>query len=125
MNSMNKKYQYDENNIFLKIINNELEANVYIDSKDFIVIYDINPCRKTHLLYIPKLPVISYEHLLSEDFSDLERKKVITGLNDTLAVLKQEGITEYTLITNSGKNSEQQIFHLHFHILSHQEIKSI
>ena len=41
--------------IFTKIINREISADIVYEQDDIIVIKDINPRAKTHLLIIPKI----------------------------------------------------------------------
>jgi histidine triad (HIT) family protein len=47
--------------IFKKIINKEIPADIVYEQDDIIVIKDINPEAKTHLLIIPKkeIPTIN------------------------------------------------------------------
>jgi histidine triad (HIT) family protein len=53
--------------IFTKIINREIPAKIIFENDNIIVIKDINPEAKTHLLIIPKKEIPSINDLTIED----------------------------------------------------------
>ena len=53
--------------IFTKIINREIPADIVFENDIIIVIKDINPAAKTHLLIIPKKEIATINHLEQED----------------------------------------------------------
>ena len=55
--------KYDKNNIFFKIINNQVSSDkVYQD--DDIIINDIYPAAEHHILAIPTIECVNYDHFL-------------------------------------------------------------
>lgn len=56
--------------LFTKIIQKEIPAEILFENNNLIVITDINPQAKTHLLIIPKKEIASINDLEIED-SDL------------------------------------------------------
>ena len=100
--------------IFTKIIAREIPADIVYEQDNIIVIRDINPQAKTHLLIIPKkeIPTLndisSYDkELMSEMF--VVAKKVAHDLD----------IDEwYSLRLNVGEKWGQEVFHIHMHLLS-------
>ena len=56
-----------EKNVFLKIIDRELPADIVFENKEIIVIKDINPRAKTHLLIIPKKEIKTVNDIQPED----------------------------------------------------------
>ena len=56
--------------IFTKIIQKEIPAEIVYEQDDIIVIRDINPQAKTHLLIIPKKEIPTLNDIRPED-SDL------------------------------------------------------
>jgi histidine triad (HIT) family protein len=53
--------------IFTKIINREIPAEIIFENNNIIVIKDINPEAKTHLLIIPKEEIPSINDLTIKD----------------------------------------------------------
>jgi histidine triad (HIT) family protein len=53
--------------IFTKIINREVPSEIVYEQDNLIVIKDINPQAKTHLLVIPKKEIKTINHLEEED----------------------------------------------------------
>jgi len=53
--------------IFTKIINKEIPAEIVYENDTIIVIKDINPKAKTHLLIIPKKEIETINHLEEQD----------------------------------------------------------
>ncbi|MDD3144956.1 MAG: histidine triad nucleotide-binding protein [Candidatus Gracilibacteria bacterium] len=100
--------------IFTKIINREIPSDIVFENETIIVIKDINPEAKTHLLIIPKKEIETINDLESEDtqlIADMffVAKKVANDL----------GISEgYKLHFNVGKKGGQIVMHLHLHLLS-------
>jgi histidine triad (HIT) family protein len=53
--------------IFTKIINREIPSDILFEQDNLIVIRDINPQAKTHLLIIPKKEIATINDLQDED----------------------------------------------------------
>jgi len=53
--------------IFTKIINREIPSDILYEQDNLIVIRDINPQAKTHLLIIPKKEIATINDLQDED----------------------------------------------------------
>jgi histidine triad (HIT) family protein len=53
--------------IFTKIINREIPSNIVYEDEKIIVIKDINPKAKIHLLIIPKKEIPTINDLQKED----------------------------------------------------------
>ena len=107
---------YDDDNIFAKIINKKLKTEIIIESEHAIAFNDIAPQAPIHILIIPKGRYVKYDEFINKaskeeiyDFFMLINKLVkINNLEDT----------GYRLISNAGKNANQEVPHLHFHLLA-------
>ncbi len=111
---------YDDDNIFAKIINKKLSTEIIMESEYAIAFNDIAPQAPIHILIIPKGKYIKYDDFLNKaskeeiyDFFMLVNRLVKT--ND----LVDSG---YRLISNAGKNGNQEVPHLHFHLLAGQNL---
>ena len=111
---------YDDQNIFAKIIRDEIPCNKIFESEFTIVFEDIRPQAPSHVLIIPRG---KYKDI--NDFSKnasneeiIDITKSISSVADKLGVSEETGGSGYRLITNSGKDSHQEVPHFHFHLVS-------
>jgi histidine triad (HIT) family protein len=100
--------------IFCKIVNKEIPANVVYEDDRIVAFDDINPQAPVHVLLIPK------EHFAS--LNDIpEEKKDLLGhiLSKARWVAQEKGINEsgYRIVLNTARDSGQDVFHIHFHVL--------
>ena len=97
--------------IFCKIINGEFNTKFVYENEYAVVFNDINPKAEKHLLVVPKLHVESLNELNDE----ILLAKLLLTVKE---VTKQEDITSYKTVINTGKEAGQEVFHLHLHILA-------
>jgi histidine triad (HIT) family protein len=100
--------------IFCKIINKDIPAKVVYEDDRILAFDDINPQAPVHVLLIPK------EHFAS--LNDIpEEKGDLLGhiLSKARQVASDKGIIEsgYRIILNTARDSGQDVFHIHFHVL--------
>lgn len=100
--------------IFKKIIKKEIPSDMIYEDELIIIIKDINPKAKTHLLIIPKKEIPSINEIMIED------KEIISHM-----FLKAKEIAYklniqdwYQLHINVWEKWWQEIMHLHLHLLS-------
>ncbi len=114
---------YDDNNIFAKILREEIPCNKVYEDEHSLFFHDISPQAKIHVLGIPKIPCINFYDFISRSDSEHTHsffnsiKIVIDKLN-----IKEEG---FRIITNSGLNGGQEVPHFHIHILAGEKIGSL
>lgn len=106
--------------VFCKIANNEIQSNIVYQDEQVTAFRDTHPLAPTHVLIVPNRHIESVNSLKSED-------EALAG--HMLAVARQiaieEGIADsgYRIITNTGINGGQTVFHLHLHLLGGQRMK--
>ncbi|MDA0997123.1 MAG: histidine triad nucleotide-binding protein [Proteobacteria bacterium] len=106
---------YDQNNIFARIIRGEIPcAKVYEDDLT-LAFSDIDPKAPVHVLVIPKGAYVSMNDF-HEHASDAEIAAVTRAVGK---VAKITGVdkTGYRLIANNGADGNQEVPHLHLHVL--------
>ena len=100
-------------NIFLKIINREIPADIIYEDDISIAFNDISPQAPTHILVIPKKEI---QKISEADENDKEL------LGHLLLVAKkiteENNIKDFRLVVNNGTEAGQTVFHLHIHILA-------
>ncbi len=103
--------------IFCKVITQTIPTKILFESNGLIVIKDIYPQAKTHLLIIAK------DH--TPNFNELEDKNLLIEIFDTIKIIsKKFDIPEYRIQINTGSSEGQTIFHTHIHFLSNSKLKS-
>ena len=104
--------------LFCQIAAHKIPTEVIFENKRLMVIFDINPKAKSHLLIFPK------EHL-SDSVDDLKDEKILEEVFAACRQLAmQYGIhkTGYRIITNHGNDAGQSVSHLHFHLLGGERL---
>ncbi len=103
-----------ENCIFCKIIKREIPSDFVFEDENIIAFNDINPQAPIHILLIPK------KHFASLNDIPEEKKEVLSDLLlKARQIAKEKGIarTGYRLVLNTAKDSGQEVFHIHLHLL--------
>ena len=90
-------YNYDDQNIFAKILRGEIPCNKVLETEHSLAFHDINPAAPKHVLVIPKGSYVTYDH-----FAQIASSEEITGFRAN---------------SNSGEAGLQEVPHLHVHIL--------
>lgn len=99
--------------IFCKIVNNKID-NFCIYEDDVIKVFlAINPISKGHLLVIPKK---HFEDIFKTPAKVLNKITVICKKMSSLCKEKL-GATGVNILNASGKDAQQSVFHLHFHVV--------
>tara|TARA_B100000989_G_scaffold205060_1_gene155237 strand:+ start:126 stop:476 length:351 start_codon:yes stop_codon:yes gene_type:complete len=111
---------YNEDNIFAQIINKKLSTKIILENEYAIAFNDIAPKAPIHFLIIPKGKYIKYDDFLNKASKD-EIYYFFILINQLVKDYDLEH-TGYRLITNAGKNANQEVPHLHFHLLAGQNL---
>ncbi|APX89604.1 histidine triad nucleotide-binding protein [Brevirhabdus pacifica] len=111
-------YQYDDQNIFAKILRGEIPNSTVRETEHSLAFHDIAPRAPVHILVIPKGAYVTFDHFAREA-SEAEIVDYIRLVGD---VAHEAGVTPdagdgYRLLANSGPNGVQDVPHLHVHIV--------
>jgi histidine triad (HIT) family protein len=100
--------------LFCRIVAGEIPSDVVEDSQQTYAFRDINPGAPVHVLVVPRRHVKDAASLRPED-GDLLAEMVTTAQR----VAEHEGIagSGYRLVFNVGRDSLNEIPHLHLHVL--------
>ena len=105
--------------IFCKIIKGEIPSEKVYEDEDVIAFKDINPVTPIHILVIPKKHIATLLDVTEEDSHLIS--KLFVAINK---IAKQIGIEEsgFRIVANCGKDSGQEVMHIHFHLLAGQKM---
>lgn len=103
--------------IFCKISNGNIESSTIYEDEDFRVILDLNPASSGHALILTK------EHF--QDACDLElqiARKIFPLAGKIGRALKAGlGCSGFNIVQNNGTAAGQTVFHFHVHVIPRYE----
>lgn len=108
--------------IFCKIVAGDIPAEIVHEGDSAVAFRDLNPVAATHVLVVPR---DHHESAAAMALVDAQ------GLADLFAavgeVARAEGITDsgYRVLTNVGRDSGQEVPHLHLHVVGGQPLGPI
>jgi len=109
-----------DNCIFCKIINKEVPSKIVYEDERVLAFDDINPRAPIHVLLISK------EHFGTLNEIPEEKKDILSHLLlKARQVAQEKGIAEngYRIVLNTERDSGQEVFHIHFHLLGGRQMK--
>ncbi|NRB16060.1 MAG: HIT family protein [Rhodobacteraceae bacterium] len=112
---------YDPDNIFGKILRDEIPATRVYEDDDTLAFMDIMPRAEGHVLVIPKTACRNMLDATAEQIAAV--MKTVQHLSRALMVaFDADGITLQQFNEAAGG---QEVFHLHFHLLARHEGKRL
>ncbi len=106
---------YDENNIFARMLRDEIPCDRIYEDDYALAFRDIKPQAPVHVLVIPKGAYVSWD-----DFAARGSEAEIAGFVRAVGhVAREEGLVApgYRLLANIGLDGGQEVPHLHVHLL--------
>ncbi len=107
---------YDPDNIFARILRDEIPSTRVYEDDYAVAFHDINPQAPQHILVIPRGHYVSWD-----DFSARAPDAEIAGFVRAVGhVARAHGMVAngYRLLANVGQQSGQEVPHLHIHIFA-------
>lgn len=98
--------------IFCKILNGSIPSKKIYEDDDVIAFNDIHPKAKVHFLIVPKLHVESLASCETQHQALLGKMLLLVP-----KLAKEQGLTGFRVVINTGKEGGQEVFHIHLHIL--------
>ena len=105
---------YDDQNIFAKILRDEIPNRTVFEDDWALAFHDIAPQAPVHVLVIPKGAYVSWD-----DFSARASEAEIAGFVRAVGqVARDLGLVMpgYRLLANIGQHGHQEVPHLHVHL---------
>lgn len=99
--------------IFCKIVKGEAKSWKVYENEKVYAFLDINPISRFHTLVIPKK---HYKDIF--DIPEEELKEVISIVKKLAQRFKDKlGIENMQILNNNGRAGQQDVFHIHYHII--------
>ena len=100
--------------LFCRIIKREIPAKIVYEDEQALAFDDIRPQAPVHTLVIPKRHVPSIGEGIGGDEWLFGHLIFVAGKVATAKGIASSG---YRVVTNTGPDAGQTVFHLHFHVL--------
>ena len=112
-------YNYDDNNIFAKILRGEIPNKTVLETAHSLAFEDISPAAPVHVLIIPKGKYVSIDHFANEatDEEIIDYTRAIGEVCKITGVQPSSGGTGFRSIANTGSDAVQEFPHFHTHII--------
>ncbi|UCH48976.1 MAG: HIT family protein [Betaproteobacteria bacterium] len=107
---------YDNDNIFAKILRNEIPCERVYEDEHTLVFMDIMPRADGHVLVIPKTPARNVLDATPQQLASC----MATVQKLSHALMKAFGAGGITIQQFNEVAGGQEVFHLHFHVLPRQ-----
>jgi len=105
-------------NIFLKIIERKIPAQIVYEDEHCVAFRDVNPQAPTHVLIIPRKVIPTHDDITEADADLLGRLHLVAA-----KLAKQLGIQDgYRLVLNCRERAGQTVPHLHLHLLGGRDL---
>lgn len=114
---------YDSNNIFARILRDEVPSQRVYEDEEFIAFKDIAPKAPVHILVIPRHEGTTAPASLADGDAGWMGRMVVAAAK----IARAEGLDErgYRLVMNSGPDAHQEVQHIHLHILGGKSLDSM
>jgi len=106
-------------NIFQKIIDRKIPADIVYEDERSLAFRDVNPQAPVHVLIIPKKVIPTHADIADEDRDLLGHLHLVAA-----KLARQLGLHEgYRLILNCRERAGQTVPHLHLHLLGGRDMR--
>ncbi len=108
--------------LFTKIINREIPGDIVYEDGQVTAFRDIDPAAPIHILIVPNKEIATVNDVTEDDTLVIGRMVIAAA-----KIAQQEGIAEdgYRLVINCGPNGNQEVFHIHMHLLAGKNLGPI
>ena len=108
-----------QDDLFLKIINRDIPADIVYETQDILAFRDINPQAPTHILIIPKEPIPTMNDI-QDDHAELIGRMFLVAAE----LAKREGFSDdgYRVVMNCNRAGGQAVYHIHLHLLGGRQM---
>jgi histidine triad (HIT) family protein len=112
-------FDYDDQNIFAKILRGEIPNQTVFENDQALAFHDINPGAAVHVLVIPKGPYVSFDDFAANATADEQ----VGFFAAVAAVCELTDVDQgFRAIANTRQHGVQDVPHFHMHIIGGQQL---
>ena len=112
-------FDYDDQNIFAKILRGEIPNTTVFENEHALAFEDIQPQAKVHVLVIPKGPYVSLDHFAAQA-SAAEQAGFFAAVAEVCRIKELD--QGFRAIANTRAHGVMDVPHFHLHILGGQQL---
>lgn len=112
-------YNYDDQNIFAKILRGEIPNTTVYENDHALAFEDIAPQAPVHVLVIPKGPYVSLDHFARDASAD-EHHGFMQAVAEVCRI--KDVAQGFRGIANTRVHGVQDVPHYHMHILGGRQL---
>ena len=107
------------NCLFCRIVAGEIPATFVYQDDLMVAFRDIEPQAPTHVLIVPRQHIVSVAEMTEADAALGAHLLLVAG-----QIAQAEGVAEsgFRVVSNSGREGGQSVFHLHLHVLGGRKL---
>ena len=113
------QYDYDDQNIFAKILRGEIPNKTVFESEYALAFEDIQPQAPVHVLVVPKGAYVSLDHF-ARDASPEEQVGFMQAVAEVCRISDVE--QGFRAIANTRTHGVQDVPHYHLHIIGGKQL---
>jgi histidine triad (HIT) family protein len=98
--------------LFCKIVAGEIPSTKVYEDEQTYAFADVNPQAPTHVLVVPKK---HYADLVEVSGDPGVSAALLAGIAN---LARQQGLTDFRTVLNTGAEVGQSVFHVHAHVLA-------
>ncbi len=103
--------------LFCKIVKGDIPSKIIYQDEKCVAFHDIDPQAPVHFLVIPKAHIGSCGEITKWNSA------VVAHCFEVISkVTKEQGITDFRVVSNCGVQAGQSVPHLHFHVLAGRDM---
>jgi len=106
--------------IFCRIAAKEIPSKIVYEDDLIVAFDDIRPQAPIHTLIVPKTHYASLNNLPADGAEVIGH---ILAKAPEIAAVKEIKASGYRLVLNTGPDSGQDVFHIHFHLLGGRKMR--
>ncbi len=101
--------------LFCNIIARKIPGDILFENEQLLAFKDINPVAPVHILLVPKVHVANILELSLHPDAGIIMQKMLSAF---ARITEENDIQDnFRLVTNTGEEAGQSVFHLHWHII--------
>ncbi len=106
--------------LFCRVAAGTIPSKIVYQDDDVVAFEDVNPQAPVHVLVIPRTHIVSVGDAAAADDA-LMGRLVRAGVR----VAREKGLEKsgYRIVTNTGPDAGQSVFHLHLHVLGGRQMR--
>lgn len=103
--------------LFCRICDGDVPATILRETDRTVAFRDVDPQAPLHALVVPR-----EHHASAAEAAAADPVLIADLVTEAANVARAEGLSDYRLVTNTGPQAGQSVFHVHVHVLGGRQL---